>query len=68
MLRMNETARVGDRDGCKKTFAPFRLTLGEYFPIEASEGDEPTMPHQEQLARPAPEAGCVTFATRSPHP
>ena len=37
------------------------------FLIEASEGDGPTIRHQEQLACPAAEVGCVTFTTRSPH-
>jgi luciferase-type oxidoreductase len=36
-------------------FAPGRLTLGVFFPIEAFERDRPTMRRQEQLARRAQE-------------
>ena len=36
-------------------FAPGRLTLGVFFPIEAFERDQPTMRRQERLARRAEE-------------
>lgn len=39
------------RRGFRQMFAPGRLTLGVFFPIEASQRDEPTMRDQERLAR-----------------
>ena len=53
MLRVNKTARVSEGRGFQRMFAPGRLTLGVFFPIEAFKGDEPTMRDQERLARRA---------------
>jgi luciferase-type oxidoreductase len=64
MLRVNKTARVSDGNGFKKMFAPGRLTLGVFFPIEAFDGDEPTMRHQERLARQAEELGFAGLWVR----
>jgi hypothetical protein len=38
-------------------FAPDRLTLGVFFPIEAFSGDQPSMPGRERLARRTEELG-----------
>jgi luciferase-type oxidoreductase len=61
MLVANKTARVSDSAGFKRMFAPGRLTLGVFFPIEAFEGDEPTMRGQERLARRAEELGFAAL-------
>ena len=45
-------------------FAPGRLTLGVFFPIEAFQRDEPTMRDQERLARRAEELGFAALWTR----
>jgi luciferase-type oxidoreductase len=42
-------------------FAPGRLTLGVFFPIEAFERDQPTMQRQERLARRAEELGFAAL-------
>jgi alkanesulfonate monooxygenase SsuD/methylene tetrahydromethanopterin reductase-like flavin-dependent oxidoreductase (luciferase family) len=45
-------------------FAPDRLTLGVFFPIEAFCGDQPTMLGQEGLARRAEELGYAALWCR----
>jgi luciferase-type oxidoreductase len=45
-------------------FKPNKLTLGLFFPIEAFQGDMPTMKDQEQLAHRAEEAGFGSLAFR----
>ena len=57
---------VGESEpnGFRRMFAPGRLTLGVFFPIEAFEGDRPTMRHQERLARRAEELGFAAFWVR----
>ena len=45
-------------------FAPGRLTLGVFFPIEAFAGDTPTMRDQERLARRAEELGFAALWVR----
>jgi luciferase-type oxidoreductase len=42
-------------------FAPQRLTLGVFFPIEAFQGDQPTMRNQERLAQRAEELGFAAL-------
>ena len=42
-------------------FAPSRLTLGVFFPIEAFAGDRPTMREQIPLARRAEELGFAAL-------
>jgi luciferase-type oxidoreductase len=64
MLRVNKTARVSDSNGFKKMFAPDRLTLGVFFPIEAFERDEPTMRDQERLVHRAEELGFAALWVR----
>jgi luciferase-type oxidoreductase len=61
MLTANKTARVTEANGFQKMFAPGRLTLGVFFPIEAFEGDQPTMRNQEHLARRAEELGFAAL-------
>ncbi|MBA2592274.1 MAG: LLM class oxidoreductase [Gammaproteobacteria bacterium] len=61
MLMANKTARVSEAKGFQRMFAPGRLTLGVFFPIEAFEGDEPAMRGQERLARRAEELGFAAL-------
>jgi luciferase-type oxidoreductase len=64
MLTVNRAARAGDSPGFKRMFAPGRLTLGVFFPIEAFKGDQPTMRNQEKLARRAEELGYAALWVR----
>jgi luciferase-type oxidoreductase len=47
--------------GFHRMFAPHRLTLGIFFPIEAFKGDQPSMANQEKLARHAEELGFAAL-------
>ena len=60
----NGADRPGEAPGFGRMFAPGRLTLGVFFPIEAFEGDRPTMRHQERLARRAEELGFAALWVR----
>jgi luciferase-type oxidoreductase len=53
MLKVKKAARADESPGFRRMFAPGRLTLGAFFPIEAFRNDEPTMRDQERLARRA---------------
>src|ERR1700730_15866935 len=64
MLTANKFARASDPKGFRKMYAPERLTLGVFFPIEAFEGDEPTMQGQERLARRAEQLGFAALWVR----
>jgi hypothetical protein len=64
VLKVNKTARVSDSRGFQRMFAPGRLTLGVFFPIEAFQRDEPTMRDQGRLARRAEELGFTALWTR----
>src|SRR6201995_4311156 len=61
MLTPNKSAEVTDSPGFRKMFAPGRLTLGVFLPIEAFQRDEPTMRHQERLARRTEELGFAAL-------
>jgi hypothetical protein len=61
MLTPNRSAAVSDSFGFRKMFAPGRLTLGVFLPIEAFQRDEPTMRHQEHLVRRAEELGFAAL-------
>jgi luciferase-type oxidoreductase len=61
MLTTTKTARVNEAVGFRRMFAPGRLTLGVFFPIEAFQGDQPTMRNQEYLARRAEELGFAAL-------
>lgn len=50
--------------GFQRTFAPRRLTLGLFFPIEAFVRDRPTMTRQEHLARRAEQLGFAALWMR----
>ncbi len=50
--------------GFRRMFAPGRLTLGVFFPIEAFSGDQPLMRDQERLARRAEELGFAALWVR----
>jgi luciferase-type oxidoreductase len=64
MLTVNREARVSDARGFQRMFAPGRLTLGVFFPIEAFQRDEPTMRVQERLAVRAEELGFAALWVR----
>lgn len=61
MLTADRTARVTEANGFRKMFAPGRLSLGVFFPIEAFKGDQPTMRNQDHLARRAEELGFAAL-------
>ena len=50
--------------GYQRTYKPGALSLGLFFPIEAFEGDTPSMENQVQLARQAEEAGFAALWMR----
>jgi luciferase-type oxidoreductase len=64
MLKPNPTARASDARGFRHMFAPGRLTVGVFFPIEAYQRDEPAMRDQERLARRAEELKYAALWTR----
>jgi luciferase-type oxidoreductase len=64
LLTPNRTARPSDAKGFQRMFAPDRLTVGVFFPIEAFQGDQPTMRDQERLARRAEELGYAALWCR----
>lgn len=64
MLKVNRDARAGDSAGFRRMFAPGRLTLGVFFPIEAFQGDQPTLRDQERLAHRAEELGFAALWVR----
>jgi luciferase-type oxidoreductase len=55
---------VTENRGYRRMFAPGKLTLGVFFPIESFQGDEPTMQRQEKLARRAEELGFAALWVR----
>jgi luciferase-type oxidoreductase len=61
MFTANKTARPDQARGFQRMFAPGRLTLGVFFPIEAFQGDQPTMRNQERLAQRAEELGFAAL-------
>jgi luciferase-type oxidoreductase len=61
MLIPNKNAKPSDMKGFRRMFAPDRLTLGVFFPIEAFERDQPSMRHQEYLAGRAEELGFAAL-------
>ncbi|CAO3432003.1 hypothetical protein [Azospirillum doebereinerae] len=64
MLEANTMARPGDSKGFRRMFAPGRLTLGVFFPIEAFQRDGPSMRDQERLAKRAEELGFAALWVR----
>lgn len=64
MLKATEAATIADSAGFRRMFAPNRLSLGLFFPIEAFEKDEPAMRDQPALARRAEELGFAGLWTR----
>jgi luciferase-type oxidoreductase len=61
MLTANKGARPDQARGFQKMFAPGKLTLGVFFPIEAFQGDQPTMRDQECLAQRAEALGFAAL-------
>jgi luciferase-type oxidoreductase len=64
MLKAREADRTSESEGFRRMFAPDRLTVGVFFPIEAFERDEPAMQDQERLARQAENLGFSALWTR----
>jgi luciferase-type oxidoreductase len=64
MQMAGRNTAAGDPAGFRRMFAPDRLTVGVFFPIEAFPRDEPTMRDQERLARRAEELGFAALWTR----
>jgi luciferase-type oxidoreductase len=61
MLVANRAARPDQGRGFQRMFAPGRMTLGVFFPIEAFQGDQPAMRKQEQLAQRAEDLGFAAL-------
>src|SRR4029078_12605428 len=59
-----EADRTSESEGFRRMFAPDRLTVGVFFPIEAFERDEPAIQDQERLARQAENLGFSALWTR----
>lgn len=55
------TGSVQGSAGFRRMFAPGRLTVGVFFPIEAYSGDRPAMADQERLARRAEALGFAAL-------
>jgi luciferase-type oxidoreductase len=64
MLWTSNGADPSDTPGFQRMFAPGRLTVGTFFPIEAFQRDQPTMRDQERLAIRAEELGFAALWTR----
>jgi luciferase-type oxidoreductase len=64
MLKVTNATSIHDSAGFRRMFAPGRLSLGVFFPIESFERDEPTMRDQPRLARRAEELGFAALWTR----
>ena len=64
LLTPDPTARASDAMGFRRMFAPDRLTLGVFFPIESFAGDQPNMLGQEDLARRAEALGFAALWCR----
>ena len=64
MLKVTNATSIHDSAGFRSMFAPGRLSLGVFFPIESFERDEPTMRDQPRLARRAEELGFAALWTR----
>lgn len=64
LLTPDPMAKASDSRGFRRMFAPDRLTLGVFFPIESFAGDQPTMLGQEDLARRAEALGFAALWCR----
>jgi luciferase-type oxidoreductase len=64
MLKVTNATSTHDSAGFRSMFAPGRLSLGVFFPIESFERDEPMMRDQPRLARRAEELGFAALWTR----
>ncbi|MHC2109343.1 LLM class oxidoreductase [Methylobacterium sp. CM6246] len=64
MLQPSGAADPSVTPGFRRMFAPGRLTVGVFFPIEAFQRDQPTMRDQERLAIRAEELGYAALWTR----
>jgi luciferase-type oxidoreductase len=60
----DRTARVTDNPAFRRMFAPGRVSVGVFFPIENFKGDQPTMREQEKRARRAEDLGFAALWLR----
>jgi luciferase-type oxidoreductase len=72
MVIASKTGGAAEAAGFRRMFAPGRLTLGVFFPIESYEGDQPQMKHQEARAQRAEALGYTALwfrdvPLRDPH-
>jgi luciferase-type oxidoreductase len=72
MVIAAKTGGAAEAAGFRRMFAPGRLTLGVFFPIESYEGDQPQMKHQEARAQRAEALGYAALwfrdvPLRDPH-
>jgi luciferase-type oxidoreductase len=64
MLKPSKPARANDAAGFRRMFAPGRLTLGLFFPLEAYQRDEPTMRDQDRLVQQSEALNFAALWTR----
>ena len=64
MFTPNNTQSPTSNAGYQRVFKPGKLTLGVFFPIEAFNGDMPTMQNQVALAQFVERAGFASLAFR----
>ncbi len=64
MFTPNTTKLPNSNPGYQRVFKPDKLTFGMFFPIEAFNGDIPTMQNQVALAQFAEQAGFASLAFR----
>jgi luciferase-type oxidoreductase len=64
MLKVQKAVSIDSSPGFRRMFVPGQLSLGVFFPIEAFQGDEPTMREQPSLALRAEELGFAGLWTR----
>lgn len=64
MLKPHAQPLDSEAVGFTRMFAPERMTLGVFFPIEAFSGDQPTMRDQERLAARAEALGFAAVWVR----
>ena len=64
MYTLDPSARLNDHPGFRRMFAPGRLTVGVFFPIENFKGDQPTMREQEKRAQRAEALGYAALWLR----
>ena len=65
MVIASKTGGSAEAAGFRRMFAPGRLTLGVFFPIESYEGEQPQMKHREARAERAEALGYAALWFRA---